>query len=242
MSLPEGIDIRDAYEAQDIGSSTCLKLQKSIYGLVQAAREFWKKFMKTLRNLLKFKRRKSDPCLLYREDESGLVILCVYVDDALVVGTKKSIKKALDQLEKQFNLKRNGPLKDFIGCDIHRDKEKKKGWLTQFDLIKKMTVKFKKEYSKMKTIYKTPSPPKEHVVRPKEGGSTLDTEMQTRYRSGVGMLLYLVKISRPDLANCTRELSKVMDKSNIHHYNLMLRAVKYVGETNKKCLTLKLRS
>ena len=31
------------------------------------------------------------------------------------------------------------------------------------------------------------------------------------YRSGVGMLLYLVKYSRPDIANPVRELSKVLD-------------------------------
>jgi hypothetical protein len=36
----------------------------------------------------------------------------------------------------------------------------------------------------------------------------LDEKKQAFSRSGVGSLLYLVKYSRPDLANCVRELSR----------------------------------
>jgi hypothetical protein len=32
----------------------------------------------------------------------------------------------------------------------------------------------------------------------------LTSEQQTKYRSGVGMLLYLVKHSRPDISNAVR--------------------------------------
>ena len=48
------------------------------------------------------------------------------------------------------------------------------------------------------------------------------------YRSGVGMLLYLVKHSRPDIANCVRELSKVLHGSTEASYKEMLRVIKYV--------------
>jgi hypothetical protein len=36
------------------------------------------------------------------------------------------------------------------------------------------------------------------------------------------MLLYLVKLSRPDLSNAVRELSKVMDGATMDHMDLML--------------------
>ena len=35
-----------------------------------------------------------------------------------------------------------------------------------------------------------------------------DSERHTKYRSGVGMLLFLVKYSRPDISNSVREISK----------------------------------
>ena len=42
------------------------------------------------------------------------------------------------------------------------------------------------------------------------------------------MLLYLVKHSRPDIANCVRELSKVLDGPSEASYKEMLRCIKYV--------------
>ena len=50
------------------------------------------------------------------------------------------------------------------------------------------------------------------------------------YRSGVGMLLYLVKHSRPDIANCVR-VSKVLDGTTDCAFNEMLRIIKYVLDT-----------
>jgi hypothetical protein len=37
--------------------------------------------------------------------------------------------------------------------------------------------------------------------------------LQKNYRSGVGMLLYLIKYSRPDISNAVRELSMCMDRA-----------------------------
>ena len=45
------------------------------------------------------------------------------------------------------------------------------------------------------------------------------------------MLLWLVKHSRPDIANCVRELSKVLDGTTEAAYKEMLRVIKYVLDT-----------
>ena len=45
------------------------------------------------------------------------------------------------------------------------------------------------------------------------------------------MLLYLIKHSRPDLANTIRELTKVLDGATQAHYKAMLRVIKYVFDT-----------
>jgi hypothetical protein len=59
----------------------------------------------------------------------------------------------------------------------------------------------------------------------------MDQEGQTNYRSGIGMLLYLVKYSRPDIANCVRELAKMSGKATVLNYNQLLRCIKYVDNT-----------
>ena len=56
-------------------------------------------------------------------------------------------------------------------------------------------------------------------------------EEQSKYCTGVGMLLFLIKHSRPDIANCTRELSKVLDGATESAYKEMLRVIKFVIDT-----------
>ena len=58
----------------------------------------------------------------------------------------------------------------------------------------------------------TPSTPGFHVVRNIPEAVFISDHDQKLYRSRVCMLLFLVKHTRPDLSNSTRELSKVMDK------------------------------
>jgi hypothetical protein len=65
-------------------------------------------------------------------------------------------------------------------------------------------------------------------------------EEQTKYRSGVGILLYLVKHSRFDIANSVREISKVADGATIGQWKLLLRCMKYI--ITAEYLELKLKA
>ena len=105
-----------------------------------------------------------------------------------------------------------------------------KAWLGQPHLIKKLEQTFGDEVSSMKK-YKTPGTPGFSVQRPKEGQDTLSAERQKVFQSGTGMILYLVKHSRPDIANAVRELTKVMDKATDRDMNEMLRLIKHVLDT-----------
>jgi hypothetical protein len=63
--------------------------------------------------------------------------------------------------------------------------------------------------------------------------------MQSKF--GVGMLLYLIKYLRPDLANMVRELSKCMDGASLAAYKEMQRVIKFVLDTMLHCLMLQPR-
>ena len=54
------------------------------------------------------------------------------------------------------------------------------------------------------------------------------------YRSGVGLLLYLVTFSRPDLSNTVSELSKVMDGAMLAHMKSLMRTIKFVLDTRQR--------
>jgi hypothetical protein len=64
-----------------------------------------------------------------------------------------------------------------------------------------------------KPKYKTPGTPGFNVIRPSSPIEQISQEDQVIYCAGVGTLLYLIKYSRPDIANVVRELSKCMYKA-----------------------------
>ena len=67
---------------------------------------------------------------------------------------------------------------------------------------------------------------------------TITKTLQERYRSGVGMLLYLVKHSRPEIANPVRELSRTLDGANQAQYKEMLRIIRFVLDTKEYGLSM----
>ena len=65
MKIPEGYD---EVINKDVDKEDCLILQKAIYGLVQAARQFCKKIVDKKREG-GFQLSEADPCMLYKENE-----------------------------------------------------------------------------------------------------------------------------------------------------------------------------
>ena len=228
MNIPEGMNI---------DSNNCLLLTKTIYGLVQSAREFYKKLISVLK-LIGFKENKSDPCLLSRWNQDGILLIGIYVDDCLVVGKERDIDHLIVALkENGFNLKIENNLTDYLSCRVIEDVKLNQILILQPHLINNLQAKFGDEVAN-KRVYQTPGTPRFKIVRPDDDADIIDPKLQSRYRSGVGMLLYLTKHSRPDLCNVVRELSKCMDKATMGTYLEMLRVIKFVIDTQQFCLKI----
>jgi hypothetical protein len=71
--------------------------------------------------------------------------------------------------------------------------------------------------------YSTQGTPRFKILGPNDEIDGDNAMMQSRYRSDVGRLLYLIKHSCPDIANVVRELSKCMDSATMAAYKEMLR-------------------
>ena len=83
-------------------------------------------------------------------------------------------------------------------------------------------------------VYKTPGSAHKIQVREKDESKCISKGEQKLFRSGVGMLLYLVKHSQPDIANPVRELSKVLDGATQEAFKELHRVIRYVLDT-KTC-------
>ena len=232
MKIPAGLE---EYLQTSFDEDDCVILDKALYGLVQAARQFHKKLLDVMTNKLGFEKCKADECLLWRRGEKGTVIVCVYIDDTLCVGDREAIDEFKKELKEHFDTKEEGEMHEYVGCKVRREKRSEL-IMYQDDLIRKIEKFFGEELKSMRE-YDLPAGTGEKVTRVKEG--LISQREQTRYRSGVGMLLFLVKYSRPDITNAARELSKVNDGATRNHMKMLMRVMKYVLMSKNKGLQYK---
>ena len=229
-------------EEIDPGSSPedCFQLKKGIYGLCQAARQFWKKFVETIKKEpFGFTVSQADPCMLFKENNLGICIIIMYVDDMLVIGKKEQIHEFATMIQKEFSVKIQHNLVDYLGCEFHMNKERTKGWLGQPSIIKSLEQKFGEKAMKTRSSL-TPGTPRFIARRLENEEDKVNAQDHETYRSGVGTLLYLTKHSRPDISNPVRELSKTMDAPAPAHLKEMYKLIRFVLETQDHGLKFKL--
>jgi len=131
---------------------------------------------------------------MYRVNENGLCIILMYVDDNLIVGSNKAIDQATEVIKNVFNVTVSPEATEYLGCKIHVAKDNTCGWIGQPHLYKNLERKFG-SIVKTQRMTETPITPGFHVVRNIPNAVYITDENQKLYRSGVGMLLYLVNHS-----------------------------------------------
>ena len=71
----------------------------------------------------------SDPRMLYKEDEKGVCIIIIYIDDMLIIGKEEAIYDAIKVLQGHFQVKDPTSLDDHLGFEIVQSDDGKKAWL-----------------------------------------------------------------------------------------------------------------
>ena len=229
MTLPSGVT-----GALD----ECVLLLKSLYGLVQSARQFFKKLREVLL-AIGFTQSQADPCLFSKLSDTDKLFLAVYVDDCYVVGTDAALMKLISDLQFHgFKLKVEDKPTDYLSCEIIFNNDKTCAWLGQPHLLKKMEASFS-DFVRTSSRYLTPGTPSTSVQRPIQVSDRVSEQDQHIYRSAVGTLLQFVKHSRPDISNSVRELSKCMDYATVAAFEEMKRVLNFVIQTKSFGLKLK---
>ncbi|KAK2414224.1 cysteine-rich RECEPTOR kinase [Trifolium repens] len=141
MQQPEGF-VEDK-------SKVCL-LKKSLYGLKQSPRQWYRRFDEFL---LKggFVRSNYDSCVyMMKRNEKVILYLLLYVDDILMASSDKhEIQRLKEMLNGEFEMKDLGSAKRILGMDILRDRSKGELFLSQHDYLKKVVERFRMSDSKV---------------------------------------------------------------------------------------------
>ena len=91
------------------------KLNKSIYGLKQAAKSWNDKLNSSLQSL-GFTEAKTDPCLFFKNTQKGKIYLISYVDDLLIASKDEDLVfQTVQNLGKHFQLTSLGKINNYLG-------------------------------------------------------------------------------------------------------------------------------
>jgi len=231
MAQPKG------FEVQGKENLVC-KLHKSLYGLKQALRQWYKKFNEFMRNS-GFHRCEEDHCCYVKKYVDSYIILALYVDDMLIAGANMAeIDRLKKQLSENFEMKDLGPAKQILGMRISRDRSKGILNLSQEKYIEKLLSRFNVGNAKTRN-----TPLGTHLKFSKRQSSQTEEEenhmSKVPYASAVGSLMYAMVCTRPDIAHAVGVVSRFLSNPGKEHWEGVKWILRYLKGTSKMHLSFK---
>ncbi|CAH2207849.1 jg3075, partial [Pararge aegeria aegeria] len=220
MTVPEGVFNKNNY--------VC-KLNKSIYGLKQAARCWFEVFEAAL---IKegFQNSSVDRCIyiLNKGDVSKNIYVVLYVDDLVIVcGDIEIMENFKRYLMSKFEMTDLQDIKLFLGIKISRYNDKIT--LDQSAYIKTILNKFKMH--ECKPVHT----PLENKLKYEALNS--DEKYNAPCRNVIGCIMYVMICTRPDLSSCINILSRYTNKNNKELWQCLKRVLRYLKGTADLKLT-----
>lgn len=150
------------------------------------------------------------------------MILCLYVDDMLIVGSNdKMVKSTKDILHSRFHMKDMSLADVILGIKILRTPSGLV--LNQSHYVDKILEKFSKDDS---SVSRTPFDTTLHLSKNKG-----ECVSQGEYAQVIGSLMYLMNCTRPDIAFTVSKLSQYTINPGVDHWKAITKVLRYLRYT-----------
>ncbi|KAL2231261.1 UNVERIFIED_CONTAM: Retrovirus-related Pol polyprotein from transposon RE2 [Sesamum indicum] len=214
----------DPPEGYSVQTGLVCKLERSIYGLKQASRQ-WNVELTLKLTEFSFMQSAFDHCLFTKRTDDVLLALLVYVDDIVVTTPSLAlIQSVKDYLHALFTIKDLGDARYFLGLEIARGSDGLYLAQTKYvrDIISDTGMSSAKSVS-------TPFPLGLKLTN--DFGARL--QQPDQFRRLIGRLLYL-GFTRPNILHSVQQLSQFLTHPCAAHWNAALHVVRYLkGEPSK---------
>ena len=206
--LEEEIHMEQAEGFEDPGNQDLVYLLKrSIYGLKQSGRQWFKKLDLRFKTL-GLEPLSGDKCVYIQKTKTSTLIVVVYVDDIIVATDRVEIfEKLKDDLSREFQMKDLGKLHYCLGIEFKQDSESKSIFMTQKKYIEDVLQRFGMQDSKTVTTPLDGSVKLSKEMEPKSA-EEIEKMRKVPYQSLIGSLMYLAVSTRPDIAYAVSSLSQ----------------------------------
>ncbi|KAJ6843584.1 uncharacterized protein M6B38_297015 [Iris pallida] len=219
MQQPKGFVVRG------LEDKVC-KLIKSLYGLKQAPKMWHEKFDKVIRSN-GYRVSKTDKCVYTKFADGRGVIVCLYVDDMLILGMDLScVTETKKFLSTKFSMKDLGEADVILGLKIIRTGTGIA--LSQSHYIEKMLICY--GYQDL-PIIDTPNR-SDQKLEP----NSKERVRQLEYASIIGSLMYATTATRPDIAFVVGMLSRFTSNPDVEHWKAVKRVMRYLKKTQTYAL------
>lgn len=193
------------------------KLQKSIYGLKQASRQWYLKYDEVV-TAFGFIENKLDECIYLKINGSKFIFLVLYVDDILFAGSDLNLlRDTKSMLFNNFEMKDLGEASYVLGIEIMRDRRRNLLGLSQRAYIDRVLKKFNMENCSHGEV---PIGKGDKFSINQCPRNELEKKcMQDKpYASLVGSLMYAQLCTRPDLAFAISVLGRFQANLGVSHW------------------------
>ena len=201
------------------------KLNKSVYGLKQAARAWNDKFNDFLIDL-NFVRSDFDPGIYIKQDEKTTVYILLYVDDFLLAtDCIEELDMITTELKNHFEIKDLGNISFYLGIEVSRSTQGIFS-IRQSHYINRLIDKFNLIDAKDSNL-----PIEPNFLKNEEDNNKF--ENKTLYQQAIGSLLYISLNSRPDIAFSVGLMGRSASDPSNADWREVKRILKYLKSTCK---------
>jgi hypothetical protein len=216
------------------------KLEKSLYGLKQAGRE-WQQYLRDiLINDCDFEVLKADEaCYMLRKGDSW-IMMCTFVDDIFpLTNDPKLLEGVFANLCKKCTIKNMGDVTCALRTNIEYDREEGILKLSNAPYIKEIIKRFGMEKCKIAHTPMDPTDPLSPEDWPKSEEEKAEIMRKYPFRELLGCLWWPTWMSRPDILVAVHEASKHVDKPSIKLWKHLTRIVRYLAYTQSLGVVMK---
>ena len=238
MEQPPGFEqggVSTRPDAQPKQNLVC-KLDRYIYGLRQAGRE-WCKFLNRCLTKLGFKCLKSDEGVFIFHSADLFCLIVSHVDDLAVGSANDSFKRQLEQkIRTFFEINNLGPLHFYLGVQVNQTG----GTIT---LNQESYVERALERFNLTECNPKPTPASSSQKLSKSDCPISDSQKHEMssipYRSLIGTLMYAVVGTRPEISYIVGALSRFLNNPGHIMWRAGKRALRFLSGTRTASLTYK---